>query len=181
MSFIASVSGNPQLANMGDLSNLQQLGQANLGATDGNDPFNLRSPGVLNEIRNMPYGEQMAQIAEQPFSETLRDASSSVYADRVREAFRETMEGAQGAATSVPAMRRLDAPSFGDMVENLVRDVDRRQDIAAAESRAILTGESDNLHQAMIARQEAGIAFDLMVEVRNKLVESYKELMRVGG
>ena len=38
---------------------------------------------------------------------------------------------------------------------------------------------STNLHQAMISMQEASVAFTLMVEVRNKLVESYQELMRM--
>jgi len=36
-----------------------------------------------------------------------------------------------------------------------------------------------NLHQAMISMQEASVSFSLMVEVRNKLVESYQELMRM--
>ena len=35
-----------------------------------------------------------------------------------------------------------------------------------------------NLHQAVIAGQESSVAFTLMVELRNKLVESYQELMR---
>ena len=35
------------------------------------------------------------------------------------------------------------------------------------------------LHQAMIAMEEASVSFQLMVEVRNKLLESYQELMRM--
>jgi flagellar hook-basal body complex protein FliE len=42
-----------------------------------------------------------------------------------------------------------------------------------------MLGESDNIHRSMIAMQEAGLAFNLLVEVRNKLVESYQELMRM--
>ena len=41
-----------------------------------------------------------------------------------------------------------------------------------------MTGESTNLHQAVIAGQESSVALTLMVELRNKLVESYQELMR---
>ena len=40
-------------------------------------------------------------------------------------------------------------------------------------------GQNDQLHQSVIAMQEASVAFTLMVEVRNKLVESYQELMRM--
>mgnify|MGYP000897896470 CR=1 FL=1 len=45
--------------------------------------------------------------------------------------------------------------------------------------RKVLTGEVDSLHQSMIAMQEAGVAFSLMVEVRNKLMESYQQVMRM--
>lgn len=42
-----------------------------------------------------------------------------------------------------------------------------------------MTGEVDNLHQSMVAMQEASVAFTLMVEVRNKLMESYQQIMRM--
>jgi flagellar hook-basal body complex protein FliE len=40
-------------------------------------------------------------------------------------------------------------------------------------------GDNPNLHQSVIAMQEASVSFGLMVEVRNKVVESYQELMRM--
>jgi flagellar hook-basal body complex protein FliE len=43
----------------------------------------------------------------------------------------------------------------------------------------VLSGENVPLHQAMIAMEEASVSFQLMVEVRNKLMESYQELMRM--
>jgi flagellar hook-basal body complex protein FliE len=46
-------------------------------------------------------------------------------------------------------------------------------------TRKVLLGETDQLHQSVIARQEASVSFALMVEVRNKLVESYQELIRM--
>lgn len=47
--------------------------------------------------------------------------------------------------------------------------------------RSVVLGEGGQLHQAIIAgaEAEADAAFALMVEVRNKLLEPYKELMRV--
>jgi flagellar hook-basal body complex protein FliE len=68
---------------------------------------------------------------------------------------------------------------FGNVFENLVSAVDGKQKQAQALTRDILLGNNDNLHQSMIAMQEAGVAFQLMVEVRNKVVESYQELMRM--
>jgi flagellar hook-basal body complex protein FliE len=70
-------------------------------------------------------------------------------------------------------------PGFGSVFERLVTEVDARQDAAAAATKDVLLGKNDQLHQSVIAMQEASVAFSLMVEVRNKLVESYQELMRM--
>lgn len=71
------------------------------------------------------------------------------------------------------------ANGFGSMLEGLVDTVSTKQTEASALTQRVLLGESDQLHQSVIAMQEASVAFTLMVEVRNKLVESYQELMRM--
>lgn len=68
---------------------------------------------------------------------------------------------------------------FGQMLDGIVGSVVGKQDAAQAMTRQVLLGNSDQLHQSVIAMQEASVAFSLMVEVRNKLVESYQELMRM--
>jgi flagellar hook-basal body complex protein FliE len=68
---------------------------------------------------------------------------------------------------------------FGKVFDQLVSSVDAKQQEAQALTRNVLLGDTGNLHQSMIAMQEAGVAFQLMVEVRNKVVESYQELMRM--
>ena len=67
---------------------------------------------------------------------------------------------------------------FTNFLERAVGEVDTKLKAADAEKTQVLTGETTNLHQAVIAMQEASVAFSLMIEVRNKLVESYQELMR---
>lgn len=71
------------------------------------------------------------------------------------------------------------APSFGEMLESLVESVDEKAKVSKSEANAIMSGESDNIHQAMIAMQEAGVAFTMLVEVRNKLTESYQQLLKM--
>jgi flagellar hook-basal body complex protein FliE len=68
---------------------------------------------------------------------------------------------------------------FGQMLDGLVASVDAKQAEAQAITKKVLLGDSDQLHQSVIAMQEAGVSFSLMVEVRNKLIESYQELMRM--
>lgn len=69
--------------------------------------------------------------------------------------------------------------SFGKVFEQLVSAVDAKDREATAVTRDVLLGKNDQVHQSMIAMQEAGVAFSLMLEVRNKVVESYQELMRM--
>jgi flagellar hook-basal body complex protein FliE len=68
---------------------------------------------------------------------------------------------------------------FGQVLDGLVATVSSKQEASQLMTRKILLGESDQLHQSVIAMQEASVAFTMMVEVRNKLVESYQELMRM--
>ena len=70
-------------------------------------------------------------------------------------------------------------PKFANFLEQAVAEVDGKMKAADAEKTKLFTGETNNLHQAMISMQEASVAFSLMVEVRNKLVESYQEIMRM--
>ena len=68
---------------------------------------------------------------------------------------------------------------FGAVFDTLVSAVDAKQQQAGAITRQVLLGDNDQLHQSVIAMQEASVAFSLMVEVRNKLDDSYQELMRM--
>lgn len=71
------------------------------------------------------------------------------------------------------------AGGFGQMLDGLVETVAGKQEVANDLTRKVLLGDSTQLHQSVIAMQEASVAFSMMVEVRNKLVESYQELMRM--
>jgi flagellar hook-basal body complex protein FliE len=68
---------------------------------------------------------------------------------------------------------------FGDLLNKVVDTVQTRQSEATEATRAVLAGETDQVHKAVIAMQESSVAFTMMVETRNRLVESYQELMRM--
>jgi flagellar hook-basal body complex protein FliE len=71
------------------------------------------------------------------------------------------------------------ADGFGSMLDGLVSSVNAAQAKSDAITNQVLLGGTDKLHQSVIAMQEASTALSLMVQVRNKLVESYQELMRM--
>lgn len=92
--------------------------------------------------------------------------------------------GAQGAAPlggvdGAPGAGGVLRTEFTSLLDKAVTEVEGKMRAAEVERQKVLTGETNNLHQATIAASEAGIAFSLMVEVRNKLVESYQEILRM--
>jgi flagellar hook-basal body complex protein FliE len=75
-----------------------------------------------------------------------------------------------------PGVERV---SFGQVLGQAVQEVNAKQATAAQTVRDLQAGQNVSLHQAMIAMEEASVSFQLMVEVRNKLLEAYQELMRM--
>lgn len=69
--------------------------------------------------------------------------------------------------------------SFENVLGGMIQEVNSRQVQAADKMQGVLSGDGVPLHQAVLAMEEASISFQLMVEVRNKLLESYQEIMRM--
>jgi flagellar hook-basal body complex protein FliE len=98
----------------------------------------------------------------------------------VRDLARPDLAKSASPIESAPAQPgETKGAGFSSFIEHALGEVDAKLRAADAEKTKVLTGETNNLHQAVIAMQEASVAFSLMVEVRNKLVESYQELMRM--
>jgi len=87
------------------------------------------------------------------------------------------LSGASGL--SAPAAAPVQGGSFANVLGNLVQEVSAKQTAAGDAVQGMLEDQGVSLHQAMIAMEEANVSFQLMVEVRNKLLESYQELMRM--
>jgi flagellar hook-basal body complex protein FliE len=70
------------------------------------------------------------------------------------------------------------APSvdFGDALARALGEVSAAQENAQQSTAAFLRGEPIEMHQVMAAGEEAGIALEMLVEIRNKLVETYRTL-----
>ena len=67
---------------------------------------------------------------------------------------------------------------FGDLLSDAINTVNGLQQDAKAKTTAVEMGDrSVSLGEAMIASQKSSVAFEATVQVRNKLVESYKEIM----
>ncbi len=73
----------------------------------------------------------------------------------------------------------LQERDFGATIKDFMQAVNAKSLQASREAADVIQGRSQNLHQAMAALEEARLSFQLMIEVRNKLLESYKELERM--
>lgn len=69
-------------------------------------------------------------------------------------------------------------PSFADALKGAVEDANAKSVEAERQVRALVTGEG-SVHEAMIAMQDASVAMEMVLAVRNKVLEAYQEVMRM--
>lgn len=67
--------------------------------------------------------------------------------------------------------------SFGETLTRVLNEVSDTRDHAGDLVRRFAAGEQVELHQVMAAGEEAGIALDLVIELRNKVVEAYRSVV----
>jgi flagellar hook-basal body complex protein FliE len=68
---------------------------------------------------------------------------------------------------------------FKEMFSNLMNSVNELQMDSGSIQNAFLSGDPVELHQVMIKAEEAGVATELLLEIRNKLVSAYQDLLRM--
>ena len=85
------------------------------------------------------------------------------------------------AALSRPQSQSSPSPAegFGTVLKDAIARVNQLHWSSEVEIRRLLTGESEDLHTALLAVQKADMAFTLLMEVRNKVVQAYQEIMRI--
>jgi flagellar hook-basal body complex protein FliE len=68
---------------------------------------------------------------------------------------------------------------FQNVLEAAIDHVEHFRNDASVQVGKFLSGETEELHTAALAVQKAEIAFDLGLQVRNKVVQAYQEIMRM--
>jgi len=75
--------------------------------------------------------------------------------------------------------RESQGTSFRELLGKSLKDVNSTQQDAERAVEALLTGQTDNLSEVMIAVEKADLAFRTLMQMRNKLVEAYEEVSRL--
>jgi flagellar hook-basal body complex protein FliE len=71
------------------------------------------------------------------------------------------------------------APSFKDTLNGFLSDVNSMQVKADESINRMAAGEITDVHQVMTAVEEANTAFNMMMEIRNKVMDAYQEVERM--
>jgi flagellar hook-basal body complex protein FliE len=94
------------------------------------------------------------------------------------QALRDVRQASNAGTVSAPTVSK---PGFADTLDAAVRQVSAVQARSSALQTAYEQGQVTDIAQVMLARQEAGIAFEAALQTRNKLLSAYQDIMRMGG
>lgn len=94
----------------------------------------------------------------------------------------QDIHGLQGASAISPGNSAAAAPAggFEETLRGIIGTVNAAQTRAEEAGNAYQLGEETDVARVMLARQEAGIAFEATLQVRNKLLSAYQDIMRMG-
>jgi flagellar hook-basal body complex protein FliE len=68
---------------------------------------------------------------------------------------------------------------FGAILKDAISAANELQKQSDQEIQKLMTGESQDLHNTVIAMQKADLSFQMMMQVRNKIIQAYQEIMRM--
>jgi len=95
-----------------------------------------------------------------------------------------SLGGIQGAYTPQPALLEVGGgntggSNFTDVLKNAVDGVNQANDSAAAQVTSLLSGNGGDLNSVMVAVEKADVSFQLMMQVRNKIVSAYQDIEKM--
>ena len=87
--------------------------------------------------------------------------------------------GAIGPAERKAETTGAERPDFAKWLDQQVQTADREIRAADKEVQKLAVGETENLHQVMLSLERARLSLDLIVQVRNRLLEAYQDIQRM--
>lgn len=82
-------------------------------------------------------------------------------------------------AISTTTTQPAESTSFGGKIKEVISEVNNLQADADTVANKLASGDAIEIHQAMIAMQKASTALQFTIQVRNKIIEAYQEIMRM--
>ncbi|MDY7034123.1 MAG: flagellar hook-basal body complex protein FliE [Thermodesulfobacteriota bacterium] len=89
------------------------------------------------------------------------------------------LKSAMGADSNQLRPQTGTSESFADTLKHSIENVNNLQNEADQAIQELMVGKTKDIHKTMIAMEKADISFRMMMQVRNKIVEAYDEIMRM--
>ncbi len=89
------------------------------------------------------------------------------------------VQGAGAPQKGLKAQPAKGTPSFKETLNGFMKEVNAMQNKADVSIQKMAAGEINDVHQVMNSVQEANLAFNMMMEIRNKVLDAYQEVMRM--
>lgn len=80
---------------------------------------------------------------------------------------------------AIEAKSTTNKENFGQVLNQMMDQVENSQQQADDLAKKLMTGSVEDLHQVTFAMEQAKLSLQMAVQVRNKLVEAYQEIMRM--
>ena len=77
------------------------------------------------------------------------------------------------------AAKGEDKPSFMDHLKKAMDEVNTDQVTADKKATDLANGKDTNIHETMLSASQAELSFNMMVQIRNKALQAYQEIMRM--
>ncbi len=87
--------------------------------------------------------------------------------------------GGLPSTPKLPGAGQQDGPSFKDVLMQNIEQVNRLQQDAEMAIEDLVTGRRDDVDQVMMAKQKSDLAFQMLLQVRNKMVDAYEEIKQM--
>jgi len=83
------------------------------------------------------------------------------------------------SAPTVPAGSSSEQGGFGETLRNAIHSVDQLNQTSDSQVSELLKGDRQDIHNVMIAVEKADVSFQLMMQVRNKILNAYQEVAKL--
>lgn len=135
---------------------------------------------VLQQMRSLQSGAEASNLKAAP------DNSFANQFANLKEQIQRSQGNADASASVASEIERMaaqpvgDVPSFGEMFKSAIDTVNENQAVASDLATRYEQGDAKvDLPEVMIALQKSSVSFQAMTQVRNKMIEAYKEIINM--
>ncbi len=148
----------------------------------------LDALSALSQAQIPGMGTTMPTVPTSPAGVNFQTISPTTQGAPVSEGFQNLLQPTQPTAGLTAPTTSMLAPlssaggdpgTWGHMVQRMVMDVNSQQQTAAAKVEDVLKGGPTPIHDAMVSTEEASLSFELLAEMRNKVVDAYQQVMQM--